>query len=69
MLEIPPWVYELRGQTKKIYKYKKRKKYEKIIQELINTGMNLANTEPTKNIKKSETEDEKQDPNDLIFYI
>ena len=51
MLEIPPWVYELRGQTKKIYKYKKRKKYEKIIEELIITGRNLANTELTQGIK------------------
>ncbi len=67
MFEIPPWVYEFRGQTKKIYKYKKRKKYEKIIEELINTGRNLANTEPTQDIKQSETEDEQRDPNDLIF--
>jgi hypothetical protein len=51
MLEILPWLYELRGQTKKIYKCKKRKKYEKIIEELIIKGRNLANTEPTQNIK------------------
>ncbi len=51
MLEIPLWVYELRGQTKKIYKYKERKKYEKIIEELIITGRNSANTEPSQDIK------------------
>ena len=67
MLEIPPWVYELRGQTKKIYKHKKRKKYEKFIEELNNTGRNLANTDPTHDIKQSETEDEQRDPNQLIF--
>jgi hypothetical protein len=47
MLEIPPWVYELRGRTKKTYKYKKRKKYVKIIEELIKIGRNLTNTELT----------------------
>ncbi len=51
MLEIPPWVYELRGRNKKIYKYKKRKKYEKIIEELIKKGRNLANTLQTQDIK------------------
>jgi hypothetical protein len=35
----------------KIYKCKKRKKYEKIIEELIKKGKNLANTEPTQDIK------------------
>ncbi len=40
-------VYELRGKTKKIYKYKIRKKYEKIIEKIIKIKRRLANTELT----------------------
>ncbi len=58
MLEILPQVYELRGRTKKIYKYKNRKKYNKIIEENIKIARNLANTELTLDIEKSNTEDE-----------
>ncbi len=69
MLEIPSWVYEFRGRTKKIYKYKKRKKCEKIFEEFIEIVRNLANTEPTQNIEKSETENEHWKPLDLIYDI
>jgi hypothetical protein len=47
MIEIPPWLYEFRGWANKTYKYKKRKKYEKIIEKLTKIGRNLTNTELT----------------------
>ena len=42
LLELPPQIYKYNGKPLKIYNYQRRKKYEKIIEELINLGKKLA---------------------------
>jgi hypothetical protein len=69
MLDIPTWVYELRGRAKMINKYKKRNKFENIIEELIKLGRHLTNSELILYVENSEIEDEHRKIFDLIYNM